>query len=246
MKKSKFNIFIVLIISMISFFNCTKQKENQIPEKKMITYYPTDFYKNIPKQYINTAKTYMDIYTGKNTPEGEQISFKDLYDWEKEEFIDYTTMKQKSGSLGFSQIKIISQKGKRKLIAGIYHNYTKNDGRDNSVDFSSDLDLFPTFPGCGRNDEDCFKTSVKNHFFEYFNWNIFKEMELKNNNLKINLHFTVANNGHIVYAFGTSNNKQLLIEIERVLNLLPVMTPAKESGKTVAVKYSIPLTIIAE
>ena len=121
-----------------------------------------------------------------------------------------------------------------------------NDGRDESITDLNVLDVLPTFPGCNENDGKCFIDGVKNVFCKYYDKKIEKKLGLPKGQLTIILNFTVSNEGHIVYAFGNAPKKELLSELERVMSLLPKIKPAELNGEKVAVKYSIPITVLVD
>ena len=62
MKKTTISFLILVIIGVLCFTACSNNKETQIPKKQLISYYPIERYKDIPKEYKDTTKTYMDLY----------------------------------------------------------------------------------------------------------------------------------------------------------------------------------------
>lgn len=239
-------LFFILIF--LSFMSCTKMVENEAPVKQVISYYPKRVYpEDLPEKYKDKRLTYMDIYFSDEFPEGEEIDFEDLSEPEQEEFYQHTLSSESMGTLYGYEIKIIKPKDKRKLIAkkrkaiGL-----KNDGRDESISFLSDFDIMPTFPDCDLNNRVCFVNGVKKHFFKHFNTSSIKDPDLPKGELKVELGFTVNIDGHIVYAAANAPKRPLVLELVRVINLLPRMKPAELNGKKVAVKYQIPITIIVE
>ena len=247
MKYSNSNSLIIVIIYLICFSSCSNKKEQQILEKRVVTYYPVDRFKNIPEEYRDTTKTYMDLYHvsfGEEMPKGKEIDYSDLSEPEKDEFISHTLMLQKMGFKTQRNIKIIEPKNRRKLIVQTgFGKMKSNDGRDESITDLNVLDVLPTFPGCNENDGKCFMDGVQNVFFKYYDKKIENKLGLPKGQLTMILNFTVSNEGHIVYAFGNAPKKELLSELERVMSLLPKMKPAELNGEKVAVKYSIPITI---
>ena len=237
---------------MFCFTSCSNLKENQSVKKQIVTYYPKNtFTDSIPEAWKDKRLTYMDIYyvhKGEGYPKGEEIDFADLSEQEKDEFIEHTLNSEKQGFLYRNQIKIIKPEGKRKLIVskskGIAFN--EDDGRDASITSLDDLDVLPTYPKCDKNDKDCFLNGVEKHFFKHFNKKITKELDLPKGDFNVTLGFTVNNNGYVVYASAAASERPLVLELVRVINLLPKMKPAELNGKKVAVKYTIPFTILVE
>ena len=250
MKKTTISFLILVIIGVLCFTACSNNKETQIPKKQVITYYPIERYKDIPKEYKDTTKTYMDLYHvsfGEKMPKGKEIDYSALSEPEKDEFIAHTLMLQKMGFKAQRNIKIIEPKNRRKLIVQTSFGKMKsNDGRDESITDLNVLDVLPTFPGCNENDGKCFIDGVKNVFFKYYDKKIEKKLGLPKGQLTMILNFTVSNEGHIVYAFGNAPKKELLSELERVMSLLPKIKPAELNGEKVAVKYSIPITVLVD
>ncbi|WP_155810454.1 hypothetical protein [Polaribacter sp. Hel_I_88] len=249
--KSK-SIIISLLLLIFCFTFCKKNKEEKIPEKQLVTYYPKHTFRDsIQEKWKDKRLTYMDIYyvhKGEEYPTGEEIDFTDLAEPEKEEFIAHTLSSQKNGFLHRNQIQIIQPKGERKLIVSKSKEigFTEDDGRDSSFDSLEKLDVLPTFPSCDKNDKECFLKGVEKHFFKHFNKKIITELNLPKGNLNIKLGFTVNNNGFIVYAAADAPKRPLVLELVRVINLLPKMQPAELNGEKVAVKYTIPITILVE
>ncbi len=247
MRKITTSFLILVIIGLLCFTACSNNKEPQIPKKQVITYYPLDRYKNIPEEYKDTTKTYMDLYHvsfGEKIPQGIEIDYNNLSEPEKDEFIEHTLMLQKMGFKSQRNLKIIEPKNKRKLIVEISAGKMNfNDGRDDSIENLDLLDVLPTFPSCNKNDKECFTSGVRKVFYKYFDKKLSKKICLPKGQLTMILNFTVSNEGHIVYAFGNAPKKELLSELERVMSLLPKMKPAELNGEKVAVKYSIPITI---
>ena len=166
---------------MFCFASCSNQKENQLAEKQIVTYYPKNTFRDsVPEEFKDKRLTYMDIYyvhKGEEYPTGEEIDFTELSEPEKEEFIQHTLSSEKNGFLHRNQITIIQPKGKRKLIVSKSKEigFTEDDGRDASIDSLDELDVLPTCPNCDKNDRECFFKSVEKHFFKHFNKKITKK-----------------------------------------------------------------------
>ncbi|MFY9242898.1 MAG: hypothetical protein WAO74_07720 [Polaribacter sp.] len=246
MKQSTKFFLILAIIGSFSFLSCNKKGEEKLSEKQQITYYPKEKFNNVPEEYRDTTKTYMDIYYGDEYPKGEEIDFDDLSEPEKEEFYKTTLNDEYSGTLYRKEIKIIKPSGKRKLLSYKYKIIGFNDGSDKSIYFLNEFDVLPTFPGCELNSKQCFIDSVTKHFFKYFNEKSLHKLDLPKGNLKVTLGFTVNNRGYIVYGAAEAPKRPLVLELVRVINLLPKMRPAELNGKKVSVKYQIPITILVD
>lgn len=107
------------------------------------------------------------------------------------------------------------------------------------------IDKAPVFPGCEAEAtlEDlkkCFVKKVQKHVNHNFNTKIADEIGLKGVN-KIFVKFIVDKNGEISEVFARAPHPDLKEETERVIKLLPKLSPAEKDGKTVSLKYVLPI-----
>lgn len=104
----------------------------------------------------------------------------------------------------------------------------------------------PVFPGCkGTKIElrDCFSAEVRKLVNKSFNANLATDLGLPSGSIqRIFVMFKIDKNGDIVEVKARAPHKRLQNEAIRVVNLLPKMTPGKQRGKAVGVKYSLPIT----
>ena len=103
----------------------------------------------------------------------------------------------------------------------------------------------PVFPGCESlqtNEErkKCMSEQVSQLINANFNTKIGEELQLKGVQ-RIYTRFRINENGDIVDIESRASAPELEKEAERVISLLPKITPGKHKGKNVGVLYSLPI-----
>ncbi len=104
------------------------------------------------------------------------------------------------------------------------------------------VDKVPVFPGC-ENEENrraCFNKMMQKHISKNFRYPL-KAQELGIQG-RVNLIFTILENGKIADLRMRGPHKLLEDEAERIISKLPKMTPGMHKGKNVNVPFSIPIT----
>jgi TonB family protein len=104
------------------------------------------------------------------------------------------------------------------------------------------MDTPPIYPGCenSKNPRECFNSMMKEHIRKNFNYPIAALIEKLEG--KVLVQFTIDSTGTITNIKKRGPNTMFEIEAERIINLLPRMTPATYQGKNIKVPYSIPMT----
>lgn len=107
------------------------------------------------------------------------------------------------------------------------------------------IENVPVFPGCERystNEErkNCMSKKIQEFVDKRFNRNLGSELGLRGVN-RIYVTFKIDQNGDIVQVRSRGPHARLEGEAERVINMLPTMTPGKQRGKAVGVLYSLPI-----
>ncbi|WP_405267770.1 TonB family protein [Cellulophaga sp. Ld12] len=114
---------------------------------------------------------------------------------------------------------------------------------DNATDVPfSAVDEVPIFPGC-ENAADyraCFQDKMIAHITANFKYPT--EAQEKGIQGKVNLMFIIDETGNIAGLRMRGPDKTLEDEAERIISLLPKMTPGKQGGKAVRVPFSIPIS----
>lgn len=103
----------------------------------------------------------------------------------------------------------------------------------------------PIFPGCEKyttNAErrQCMSEKVSDFVNSKFNTELGSELGLSGVN-RVYVRFKIGSNGKIVDVQARAPHPRLQKEAERVVNMLPKMTPGKQRGKAVGVLYSLPI-----
>jgi len=112
-----------------------------------------------------------------------------------------------------------------------------------------DIQDAPLFPGCKGTKKElkqCFSDSVKKLVGRKFNGEIAQEIGLTAGKKRISVQFTVDKQGNIADVLVRAPHKRLEKEARRVVGLLPKMTPGKQRGRPVGVKFTLPITFMVE
>ncbi|MBO0591737.1 TonB family protein [Cellulophaga sp. E16_2] len=114
---------------------------------------------------------------------------------------------------------------------------------DNASDVPfSKVDETPVFPGCedAEDKRACFQDKMFAHITANFKYPT--EAQEKGIQGKVSLMFTIDETGNIAGLKMRGPDKLLEDEAERIISLLPKMTPGKQNGKVVRVPFSIPIS----
>ncbi|WP_397445445.1 energy transducer TonB [Polaribacter sp. R77954] len=107
----------------------------------------------------------------------------------------------------------------------------------------------PVFPGCKGNKAElkkCFSQKVQKHFSQKFDADLPNELGLSPGKKRVFIAFKIDRNGNITNVQARAPHPKIKSEVVSVMNKLPKMTPGRQRGKPVGVKYSIPFTLIVE
>lgn len=105
------------------------------------------------------------------------------------------------------------------------------------------VEIVPAFPGCkGSNEElkKCFSQKVKELVDDEFDVSVSEGLDLSGKQ-RISVQFVVDQVGNIVDVKVRAPHKRLEKEAQRVIELLPQMTPGQQQQKSVRVKYNLPI-----
>ena len=112
------------------------------------------------------------------------------------------------------------------------------------------IEDIPVYPGCekGSKDEkrDCFSREVSKHINKKFNTSLAADLGLSPGKKRIFVMFKIDKTGEITEIQARAPHPRLEAEAERVVKTLPKMTPGKQRGKPVAVRYSLPIAFQVE
>lgn len=112
------------------------------------------------------------------------------------------------------------------------------------------IEKVPIYPGCvGNNNElrGCFSEQMKKFVAKKFNLELGSDLGLQSGSVqRIFVLFRIDKNGNISDIRARAPHKRLQAEAIRVIKLLPKMTPGKQRGQPVGVKYALPITFRIE
>ncbi|MDF4201916.1 TonB family protein [Maribacter sp. SA7] len=99
----------------------------------------------------------------------------------------------------------------------------------------------PIFPGCEDvvDKRACFNEKIQQHIGKYFKYP--QAAQDANIEGRVNTMFVISSEGEIENIKMRGPDKLLEDEVERIVKLLPKMTPGMQSGKAVNVPFSIPV-----
>lgn len=112
------------------------------------------------------------------------------------------------------------------------------------------IEEVPVFPGCAGNKESlraCFSDKVSKFVMRKFDVALGQDLGLPKGSVqRIFVMFTIDKNGVVSNVKARAPHKRLQHEAIRVIELLPQMTPGKQRGIPVGVKYSLPIVFVVE
>ncbi|WOD42518.1 energy transducer TonB [Hwangdonia lutea] len=105
------------------------------------------------------------------------------------------------------------------------------------------IENVPVFPGCEglskKKMKDCFQQKVQEHVRKNFRYpQTALEMNIQG---RVSVVFVIDSKGYTTNVRSRGPDKILEKEAERIIGLLPKMTPGKQRGKSVKVSYAVPI-----
>jgi len=107
----------------------------------------------------------------------------------------------------------------------------------------------PVYPGCKGNKSElraCLQEQITKHVNRKFNADLASDLGLSPGVKRIFVVFKIDKTGNITDVMARAPHKRLQEEAIRVVNSLPKMTPGKQRGRPVGVKYSLPIAFKVE
>jgi len=104
----------------------------------------------------------------------------------------------------------------------------------------------PIFPGCKGSKAQrkaCLQKKIREHVNKKYNVGLAEELGLDPGKKKVYVLFKINHKGDITDVRARGPHKRLEKEAVRVVQLLPKMIPAKQRGKAVNIKYTLPITL---
>jgi len=107
----------------------------------------------------------------------------------------------------------------------------------------------PVYPGCKGNKAEkrkCLQEKIKEHVNKYYKTELAGELGLSPGKKKVYVQFKIDKNGEIVDIRARGPHARLEKEAVRVVDKLPKMVPGKQRGRSVGVKYTLPITLVVQ
>ena len=108
------------------------------------------------------------------------------------------------------------------------------------------IEDIPVFPGCEKGTKAekkaCFSSSIRRHINKKFDISLANDLGLTEGKKRIFVMFTISETGEITDIQSRAPHPRLQQEAERLVKSLPKITPGKQRGRPVRVKYSLPIT----
>jgi len=104
----------------------------------------------------------------------------------------------------------------------------------------------PIYPGCKGSKaarKKCLQQKIREHVNKKYNVGLAEELGLDPGKKKVYVLFKIDYKGNVVNVRARGPHKRLEKEAIRVVQLLPKMIPAKQRGKSVNIKYTLPITL---
>jgi len=111
------------------------------------------------------------------------------------------------------------------------------------------IEEVPVFPGCTgtrQQKSDCLNDKIKKHVTRKFNGDLAGELGLSPGKKKIWVVFRIDPKGNITEINARAPHPKLRDEAIRVTKTLPKMTPGKQRGVPVGMKYTLPIVFSVE
>lgn len=107
----------------------------------------------------------------------------------------------------------------------------------------------PVYPGCSGTNEQlkaCFTENIRDFFTKRFNSGLAQELGLSPGKKRIIVIFRVDKTGSISDVQARAPHPRIQKEVIQIIKDLPQMTPGKQRGSPVGVKYSLPIMFIVK
>ncbi len=111
------------------------------------------------------------------------------------------------------------------------------------------IEEVPVFPGCKgtrKQKSDCLNKKIKKHVIRRFNADLAGDLGLSPGKKKIWVVFRIDPKGNITEVQARAPHPRLKKEAIRVAKTLPRMTPGKQRGVPVGMKYTLPISFNVE
>ena len=107
----------------------------------------------------------------------------------------------------------------------------------------------PIFPGCKGDKKElraCLQKGIQRHINRKFDVSLAEELGLSPGRKRIFVAFKIDHKGNVVEVQARAPHPRLKKEAENAVKSLPKMTPGKQRGRPVGVRYALPITFLIE
>ena len=111
------------------------------------------------------------------------------------------------------------------------------------------IEEVPVFPGCKgtrKQKVDCLNKKIKQHVARKFNVDLASDLGLSPGKKKIIVFFRIDPQGNVTEIQARAPHPRLKKEAIRITKLLPRMTPGRQRGVAVGMKYTLPISFNVE
>lgn len=108
------------------------------------------------------------------------------------------------------------------------------------------IEQTPIYPGCenAKDQKKCFSSKLTSLITQHFDVKLANNLGLSPGKKRIFVMFTIDETGEVINIKARAPHKRLEEEAKRVIyRFFPKVTPGRDKGKAVAVKYSLPIVI---
>ena len=260
--KFKYLLMIPVLMGMLVYTSC----ENTEPDKALSKVNEKRLIKTVfgartekdgtvvrEKITISEKKGYFDLYLYGAKPKGQIISYNDLTGEEKNEFNAYSE-KMKEIWNGYAKHEFYEMaNGERAIQETIDWKSLKKSWKAKDYSNADEVpfvavDQVPVYPGCedATDQKACMVEKIKELIGSNFDTGLSKGLGLEPGKKRVYVQFKIDKTGKIVDVRARGPHETLEEEAIRVVSSLPVMQPGEQNGKKVAVKYTLPITLVVE
>ena len=111
------------------------------------------------------------------------------------------------------------------------------------------IETVPVYPGCkGTNEQkkQCMVDEITKHVNRKYNTGLAGDLGLTPGKKRVYVQFKIDKTGKVTDVVARGPHARLEKEAIRVVEMLPDMTPGKQRGRPVGVKYTLPITLLVE
>jgi len=243
MKQLKYLLIVPLLVSMLVYVSCTDDAKDELLEMESI----------IKQNEAITEGKYLDLEQGKifvgKSLAGKIVPYEEYTQKEKDFYEKFKNMPNPI----FDFSIVIDENGERirfikTTVKSDSYRVEREYVKGEDVPFAI-IEEVPVFPGCTGTKlqlRTCLQEKITAHVNSNFNSKLANSLGLKPGVKRIFVMFKIDKEGNITDVKSRAPHQKLADEAIRVINLLPHMTPGKQKGDNVGVKYALPIAFKVE